>query len=188
MRYTAAAALFLLALAAARPVLAHSDEHGEEIPSIDCRNPPADAVTVLPAPLDRWARLECTPGAQFIVPHAGWIWRYPASFTTPVMVPAWTPNPARAAAAAHYFVSLRLEHLPADAANALHGRMAAAVPNYGAMAEAPLQDVYSLRAENNHGEQFEIHFMYRSDADVWALVCAPDCGPEMSFLISSRSQ
>ncbi len=188
MKPFAAAALLLLTMGAARPVLAHPEEHGESIPAIDCSNPPADAVTVLPAPLDRWARLQCTPASQFIVPGADWIWRYPASFTTPVMLPAWTPNPARAAASTHYFVSAQVEHLSAEGAQALHARMAERVPSYAAMARTPVRDVYSLRAENNHGEHFEIHFMYRSDADVWALVCAPDCGPELSFLISSRSQ
>jgi len=186
MKYLLAAAASVIA-AAPSLALAHSETHLDAPTAIDCRQPPKDAVTALPAPLDRWASIECTPGAQFIIPSTGWVWRYPASFTTPVMVPAWTPNPAKAAVDAHYFVSARVEHASGEAAQALHRRLAGEVPNYGAMAETPVREAYTLRAENNHGEHFDIHFMYRSDQDVWGMVCAPKCGPEMAFVMNSRS-
>ncbi len=187
MKHLLAAAALILAGAVPHLARAHS-EAGQDAPqAIDCRKPPEDTVTTLPAPLDRWGRIECTPSAQFLVPATDWVWRYPASFTTPVLIPAWTPNPANAAAEAHYFVSLDLARATEAQARALHDRMAREVSVYGAMAQSPVREVYTLRLENNHGEHFNIHFMYRSDQDVWGLVCAPSCGPENSFLMNSRS-
>jgi len=186
MKRSAVAAMLILAAAPMQWARAHSEDQSAVPQAIDCRKPPADAVTTLPAPLDRWARLECTPGAQFLVPGTDWVWRYPASFTTPVLIPAWTPNPAKAAGETHYFVSAAVEHASAEQARMLHDRLAEEVSIYGAMAQSPVREVYTLRAENNHGEHFDIHFMYRSDQDVWGLVCAPKCGAESSFILNSR--
>jgi len=187
MKRLAVAAAVVLAAAPMQLARAHSDGQAAVPQAIDCRKPPADAVSTLPAPLDRWARLECTPDAQFLVPSRDWVWRYPGSFTTPVLIPAWTPNPAKAAAETHYFVSAAIEHASAEQARKLHERMAAEVSIYGAMAQSPVREVYTLRAENNHGEHFDIHFMYRSDQDVWGLVCAPKCGAEISFIMNARN-
>ncbi|MCC7546430.1 MAG: hypothetical protein IT532_01555 [Burkholderiales bacterium] len=188
MKHVAAAALlFLAATGTARFALAHPDEQRDAPQTIDCRTPSEDVITRLPAPLDRWAQLHCTPEAQFLVPSRDWLWRYPASFTTPVLIPAWTPNPSRAAAQAHYFISVEIDRASDEDAHALDERMAREISIYGALAQSPVSEVYTLRAENNHGEHFDIHFMYRSDQDVWGLVCAPRCGAEMSFRLNART-
>lgn len=186
MKHVAVAAV-LVAAVIPHCVLAHSEEQPEAPQAIDCRQPAAGTVTALPAPIDRWARVECTPSAQYLVPDPGWVWRYPASFTTPVLIPAWTPDPSKAAAQAHYFVSVEVAHATGEAAHALHQRMADAVAAYAASAGTAAREVYTLRAQNNVGGHFDIHFMVRSDRDVWALVCAPDCGPELSFVMHARS-
>lgn len=190
MKHFAAMVLAIIIAGIAVFAQAHSDAHTDAPESIDCRRPPADAVTELPAPLNRWARLECQPGSQFLVSSADWIWRYPASFTTPVLIPAWAPDPARAAAEAHYFVAAQLDHITDQQAQVLHERLAKEVAIYGAMTSAadqlPVREAYALRAQNNHGERFDIYFMYRSERDVWGLVCTPQCKSEFSFLMSSR--
>ncbi|MCW5622182.1 MAG: hypothetical protein KIS79_13835 [Burkholderiales bacterium] len=191
MKHFAAAGLAIIAAGMVAFAQAHPDADADAPEVIDCRRPPADAVTELPAPLNRWARLECQPSSQFLVQSADWSWRYPASFTTPVLIPAWTPDPARAAVEAHYFVAAQLDRMTDQQAQALHERLAREVAVYGAMTgtpeQSPVREVYALRAQNNHGEHFDVYFMYRSEQDVWGLVCAPQCKSEFSFLMSARN-
>jgi hypothetical protein len=180
-----AAAVWALALTA----WAHSD--GDEAPppqTLDCEHLPAKALTALPAPFDVWARLDCLPAGQLLAQPRDWIWRYPASFTTPVFVPAWTADPAAVAASARYFTAAEVAVARGEGALALHRRFAQELEVYGAMtAERPAPTaVHTLIARNDLDQELRVHFVYRSPQDVWGIVCTPDCRSEYSFLVSSR--
>ncbi len=42
-----------------------------------CGVSPSEAVTSLPAPLDKWAQIICTQSGQVITGHEGWVWMEP---------------------------------------------------------------------------------------------------------------
>jgi hypothetical protein len=175
--------------AIALPASAHSDR--DEVPrpqALDCEHLPAEALTALPAPFDNWARLDCLPAGQLLAQAHDWIWRYPASFTTPVFVPAWTADPSAVAAGARYFTAAEVAVAHGDEALALHRRFAQELEVYRAVtAERPAPSaVHTLIARNDLDQELRLHFVYRSPQDVWGIVCAPDCRSEYSFLVSSR--
>jgi hypothetical protein len=184
-----AALLAVLACCSVISAWAHSD--GDDTAAsrtLDCDHLPPAALTRLPAPLDGWARIDCLPAGQLLAAHKDWIWRYPASFTTPVFLPAWTADPMQAAVGGRYFASAELIVARAEQAADAHRRFAAQLEVYGAMTEGrpPPSEVYTLTATNDLGQVLHVHFLYRSRQDVWAIVCAPDCRSEYSFLVSAR--
>lgn len=187
-----AAAMFAAAMLSSPVVRAHGSEDGHDDSKdlLDCQRLPAKALKVLPAPLDRWARLECVPTGQMLVQGRQWAWRYPASFTTPVHIPAWSFEPAAAAEDSLYFVSADVAHTSGEAAATLEGRLTRDVVVYTAMNEGKqaVRDIYTLTARNSAGHQFDVHFLYRSDEDIWGLVCAPECRSDFSFILESREK
>jgi len=48
---------------------------------------PAEAVTTLPAPLDKWAQILCTQTGQVITGHEGWVWIEPTRHAV-VIIPS----------------------------------------------------------------------------------------------------
>lgn len=184
-----AAALAAVVCAVIPPAWAHSE--GDEAPrpqALDCERLPANALTALPVPFDTWARLDCLPAGQLLSQPRDWIWRYPASFTTSVLVPAWTVEPSAVAARARYFTAAEVTVARGEEALALHRRFAQDLEVYRAMtAERPAPSaVHTLIARNDLDQELRMHFVYRSAQDVWGIVCAPDCRSEYSFLVSSR--
>ena len=55
-------------------------------PGHGCAGAPSDAITNLPAPLDKWGQVLCTPYGQVLASHAGWMWLMPD--LDPVLIPA----------------------------------------------------------------------------------------------------
>jgi hypothetical protein len=43
-----------------------------------------------------------------------------------------------------------------------------------------------LIAVNDLGQKLALHVVYRSDDDMWGVVCAPDCRPEYVFMLYRR--
>src|SRR6266850_4648490 len=52
-----------------------------------CGVSPAEAVTTLPAPLDKWAQILCTQTGQVITGHEGWVWIEPTRHAV-VIIPS----------------------------------------------------------------------------------------------------
>jgi hypothetical protein len=170
---------------------AHSDEgHVDGPRGIDCGNPPANAVVALPAPLNDWARLDCNEAGQMLAQGPDWLWRFPASFTTPVHIPAWTPDSTGAALGGRYFTRLDVAVLRGDEARRLEEQLASEVAVYRDMAtgegKSPLREAYTLHATNDMAQSFDVHFLYRSEHDIWGLICVPDCASDHTFMLSSR--
>ena len=178
------AALF----AVARLGAAHSD--GAAPLQMDCDHVPAQAVAALPAPFDSWAQLECRPSGQFLVQGGDWSWRYPASFTEQVLIPAWMPDPDSLATSARYFKTVAVSIAEGDKAAAMHDQFVKEVVPYrihAGSADTPRPKyVYTLTAVNDLGEEVKVHWVYRSDNDVWGIVCSPQCRSEYSFMATKR--
>jgi hypothetical protein len=168
---------------------AYAHDAGEhDAPAIlDCEDPPAQALRVIPEPLGRWTQIECTPVGQMLVQSEDWIWRYPGSFTDRPFLPAWMSADPHVSPNPRYFKSLDVRQAQSEEARALRERIAkSAIDLPAAKPDGTAERVYVVVAETNFGEKLEVNFMYRSDQDIWAVPCAPECRPEQVFHIYRR--
>jgi hypothetical protein len=159
---------------------------------MDCEHVPEAAVSVLPDPVEAWTALDCRPLGQLLVQKEGWVWRYPGSWTEQVLLPAWIASASNgnAGTGARYFKSMAVEKREGAAAEALLTRFAREVVSYQFLAQRADQAapavVYTLVAQNDLGDELHVNFLYRSDADIWAVTCAPECRPENVFKVYRR--
>lgn len=185
----------LAAAAAALALSVAAWPHGEdgnrpevEPVMLDCDALPHNALRALPAPVDRWTAIQCLPNGQILHQKQGWSWRFPSSFTTQVVIPAGTTSPPELAFG-RYFAHIDLSVLEGDEAARVHARLAREVPTYAfhfgeRLAQTRPEAVYTLRAHDDKNGEFTVVMVYRSDQDIWGLVCMPDCVPESLFTVS----
>ncbi len=171
-----AAACFTLSAAA------HQEgEIGADLDALACKHPPADAVGRLPDLLQPLAQLTCAPSGQLIVAHEDWVWRYPASYFTVPLIAAYSPIESRAETGPRYFTALAVEELTAEAGKRQNEALGKALPNY--RTEPPPARVLRMVATNELGHRFEVYFPMTDANNGWGAICAPDCAPEMLFMI-----
>jgi hypothetical protein len=163
---------------------AHEDGGREAPPFLDCDHPPEHAVQAVPEPIARWARLDCTPVGQMLIPSEDWVWRFPGSFTDRPFLPAWMSADPGVSGEPRYFKAIAARQADTSEAQQLSQRFAKSMIELPAAATQ--QQIYVLSAESNLGEKFEVNFVYRSDQDIWAVPCVPDCRPEQTFHIYRR--
>jgi hypothetical protein len=185
MRDLACAALAAGALAVGGLAGAHQGEaeHVEAAAlALDCEQLPVQAAASLPQPVGQWTAIACREMGQLLVPNQGWQWRYPASFTTPVIVPASAASPG--AVGARYFTTMQVAASEGAAAAQLHSQLSRDVAVYAlnAGADAP-QAAYTLVASNDLGDELRIHFLPRRAGGFLGVVCAPSCIPESTFIV-----
>ena len=174
--------------AAASLTHAHSDS--AEPLQMDCDHLPNGAAKSLPPPVDALAQLECRPSGQFLVQGGDWSWRYPASFTEQVLIPAWMPDAESLATGARYFKVVEASLTEGGKAAAMHDQFVKEVVPYRIQAggsETPSpKSIYTLTAVNDLGQEVKVHWVYRSDKDVWGIVCSPQCKSEYAFIATKR--
>jgi hypothetical protein len=180
-------------LVAVPPVFAHQDDAAQDLPPpFDCDHPPKGALSALPDPVAEWAQLDCKPYGQFLVQSEGWVWRYPASWTSEVSVPPRMDDDTDIPGEARYFKTTSVVRVAGAEAARSHDRFAAEVPAYQFHASGDDKRkptvVYTLVAVNDVEQKVLIHFLYHSDADIWGVVCAPACGSEQVFKVYRREQ
>jgi hypothetical protein len=164
------------------------DQPGSEPMMLDCDALPQNALRALPAPVDRWTAIQCLPNGQILHQKQGWSWRFPGSFTNQVMISAGTKAPPELAFG-RYFARIELSVQEGEDAARLHAKLAREVPTYQfhfgeRLRETRPKAVYTLRARDDKSGEFSIVMVYRSDQDIWGLVCMPDCVPESLFTVS----
>jgi hypothetical protein len=163
------------------------DEHADEAagPILDCERLPAKALSSLPQPVAAWTRLACRYSGQLLVESPEWQWRYPASFTTPVLVSAGMASPH--ASGARYFTSVTVATRQSAAAAQLHEHLSRDVVVYADNAGTSVPtSAYTLFASNDLGDQLQIHFLPRGSGDFLGVVCATKCIPESTFIVHKR--
>ena len=191
LRYWARCALAAAALAAQGLASSHQGENGQagqdgvDDMMLDCERLPPQAVSSLPQPVAAWTQLSCRQTGQLLVESPAWQWRYPASFTTPVMVSAAMASPH--AAGARYFTAVTVATQEGEAAARLHDQLAREVLVYADYAGARAPDsAYTLVASNDLGDRLLVHFLPRGTGEFLGVVCAPKCIPEATFIVQKR--
>lgn len=162
--------------------LSHDERDAAEgIEPLDCDRLPGNAVTGLPEAIRHFAQLECAPNGQLIVAREDWVWRYPASYFDRPFIASYTPLESRSKPGPRWFTSLVLKELTGDAARRRHEALVRALPNY--TADPVPKSVYHLLAKNELGDQFDVYFPMMENGKGWGAVCAPECQPQMLFMI-----
>lgn len=175
-------AVCLAVLCAVTTCLAHEEDAARAGPEpLDCGRPPADAVTRLPEAIQSFAELVCAPNGQLIVARQDWVWRYPASYFDRPLVAAYSPMASRVEPGSRYFTSLVVEELTGEAARQRNEALLASLPNY--RPEASPKSVLRMVATNELGHRFDVYFPMTGADRGWGAICAPDCAPEMLFMI-----
>ena len=166
---------------------AHQEHADDEAAGmvLDCEHLPPKAVTSLPQPVAAWTSVACRYSGQILVESRGWQWRYPASFTTPVIVSATMASPQ--SGGARYFTSVTVAISEAAAAAQLHEDLVRDVVVYADHAGSGVPaSAYTLTVSNDIGDQLRIHFVPRAGGDFLGVVCAPRCMPENMFIVQKR--
>ena len=171
-----------LFFAIAFPVLAHSEGEAPSAGILDCDHPPQDLARVLPNAIADAATVVCTPSAQMIMPAPGWLWRFPGSFFDRPSIPAYSPVESRSQAAGRYFTGFKASELDTGEIRKLHDRFANTLGIY--TEEGPPRRIIELVARNDQGYAMQAYFGFKSAAEGWVALCAPECVPEHFFLIN----
>lgn len=151
----------------------------EADPSGDCEGTPENAVMTLPAAMDDWAQIVCTPYGHIIAAEDGWIWSYPGDLY-PVMVPSQMvrSNPEEVGNASYFS---RIEFVPAEKENIEEVR--AALTEGFDVTDSP-GSIYRLSVENQDGEPLQLYFDITEDGkDTWGIWCADRCNTDRRFMV-----
>ena len=173
---------WLLLFAISLPVFAHSDAQTPERGLLDCEHPPADLARALPKSLTDAAALLCVPTAQMIVAREGWAWRFPGSYFDRPSIPAYTPVESRSAAGGRYFTGFEATELSRAEIKSLHESLVKALVTYSDA--VPPERIVKLVARNDQGYSMDAYFGFKSQGEGWVALCAPECAPELFFLIN----
>jgi hypothetical protein len=146
----------------------------------ECAGTPADAVMTLPAPLNRWGELACTPYGHVIAAHRGWIWTRPGAFS-PVYVPAQMVrnNPAEIGNRA-YFSAINFIRVDTTAQIQVPYR---AFRKIFPTADLPPR-TYRLDVTSNSGRSLRLYFL-EYEAGPWGIWCHAngECDSSSTFMI-----
>ena len=179
-RSSAAAALAVLSLAAA--VSAASQPAGPNDPSLasfppgyvqDCRTRPRSAVTVVPAPFNRYMRVICTRVTDALGPLPGLQWTFTNG--TGGLLTAINPKVAPTTGPPSF---TRLANAPLTAAevSAFRKRLAPVVKKPAILAA----DILRLEVDTSSGDHKQEYFLIAHAgpaAGEWGIECYTDCNP-----------
>jgi hypothetical protein len=188
LRYWVRAALAVGVFIAGGLAVAHQEQDDQTAPAgamLDCERLPDNAISAVPQPVGAWTGVACRQSGQLLVESPGWQWRYPASFTTPVLISAGVASPD--AAGARYFTTVTIAARESAAAAQLHRELSRDLAVYAdnARTSAP-GSAYTLVASNDLGDQLRIHFLPRGSGNFLGVVCAPKCIAESTFIVQRR--
>jgi hypothetical protein len=150
----------------------------------DCTGTPPDAVTTLPAPLDKWATMVCTPYGHIISNKNGWIWSYPGTYA-PVFVPAQMVEKAPAEVGNKiYFTKISFEK---DSGPDF--QTAYKVFGTGFAPDKKIPDGYRLEATSVTGSTLML-YLFDYGTYAWGIWCGMNkfsCDPKTRFMIMDMS-
>jgi hypothetical protein len=153
-------------------------------PVIDCAGSPAEAVLMLPPPLNKWGQITCTPYGHVLAGTGNWTWVWPDGSGT-VFIPSQLvmSNPELLGNRS-YFTHIevtRVRGAEFDQAYATF-REGLAVPK-----EVP-PDVYRADLTSVSGKTMKVYF-FDYDTFAWGMSC-PDnnCVQDSRFIMLDRTR
>lgn len=149
----------------------------------DCAGTPAEAVMTLPAPLNDWGQIHCTPYGHVIAARDGWIWSQMGAYA-PVFIPSqMVRNNPTELGNQSYFSSLNLIAVSAQEAEpALAEFRRLFAP------ELPKQS-YQFDAISVSGRALRLYFLdYGNDTRLGIWCRDGICSPESIFMLLDMSK
>ncbi len=150
---------------------------------INCEGTPKEAVTELPAPLNKWASLACTKYGHVIGPAEKWLWTVPGGFS-PIFVPSQMvkTNPKKVGNSS-YFTQIKLIK---EKDNSLLGELLKGFDTSGAN---DTTDIYKLTVKNNQNLSQTLYFIDdRTDSNKWGVWCRNECKETTQFMLLDMSK
>src|SRR5882762_2999797 len=155
-----------------------------------CGVSPAEAVTTLPAPLDKWAQILCTQSGQVITGHEGWVWIEPTRHAI-VLIPsqnlkadpdgvAIDPDAAKAGGAADksYFTKVEFTKVSGDEFAKVYE-----VFHAGFDANDGNPTAYRLDLKTMSGKAMRL-YLFDYFTYGWGMACSQDtCDPASRFVM-----
>lgn len=150
-------------------------------PEHECSGTPPDAVTALPAPLNRWGQIVCTPFGQMLGSRKGWMWLMPD--LDPVFIPAQLsdadPQPLGNKI---YFTKIDVARVNGaefdDAYRTFH-------EGFDDAEVKP--DGYRVDMTTVEGKSIRMYF-FDYDTYAWGMTCLDNkCDPDTRFMVLDRN-
>src|SRR5262245_41946493 len=185
----------LLATALCLPILATGSEVSASSRIVDesqCGTAPAEAVTTLPAPLDKWAQIVCTKSGQVITGHEGWVWIEPIRKAV-VIIPSQNlkkdgkvdtdPSEAADGAPKSYFIKIELTKVRGEGVDKVYEIFHAGVDaNDGKPA------AYRLDLKTMAGKEIRL-YMFDYFTYGWGMACSTEgCDPKSRFVMLNMNE
>jgi hypothetical protein len=151
------------------------------LPASDCEGTPQAAVMVLPDPLSRWGKIECTPYGHIITHRHGWIWSNPGGYF-PVMIPSQMvrtdPEPLGNQS---YFTQIDMDLITGSEADE-----SIKIFEEGFDTSENKPKVYSLKVSSVSGKKLAFKFFDYGDSQ-WGMWCNKACDPNSRFMLLDMS-
>ncbi|MEX0839054.1 MAG: hypothetical protein WD034_05920 [Parvibaculum sp.] len=165
-------ALVLLVLLAVPVVAIPGDAEEDKA----CEGSPSDAVMGLPAPVNRWGGIFCTPYGHVVASLPGWIWTQPGAYA-PVFIPSQmvrdNPQPVGNTSYFTAISAVRIEGAEYDEA------LGAMLPG---VREEGRPEGYRLDLTSVSGRKLKIVF-FDYGHHAWAIWCRETCDPMSIFML-----
>ena len=173
-RYAAALVAFLFAAALGTGSLHASDES-------DCVGSPPEAVMTLPAPLDKWGEIACTPFGHVLTSKKGWLWILP-TVRRPIFLPSQMVDRFPAPLGnKSYFTKIEAARISGDEFTRVYQ-----IFHEGFDPNETRPDGYRVELTSVSGQTLRVYF-FDYDTYAWGIECrAGGCDRGTRFMILDK--
>jgi hypothetical protein len=143
----------------------------------DCTGSPPDAITALPAPLNKWGKIVCTPYGHILASREGWMWLLPD--LDPVLIPAQVPDsqPEKVGNSV-YFNKIEVARAKGEEFEQAYG-----VFHKGFDDQEVKPDAYRVEMTTAQGKSLKMYF-FDYDSYAWGMECPGSaCDADTRFMI-----
>jgi hypothetical protein len=149
----------------------------------DCTGSPAEAVMTLPAPLNKWGQISCTPYGHVLAPAGNWTWIWPDGSGT-VFIPSQLvmSNP-QLLGNRSYFTRIEVTRVTGAEYDEAYATFREGLD----LREVP-PDAYRADLTSVSGKVMKVYF-FDYDSFAWGMSC-PDnnCVQDSRFIMLDRTR
>ena len=144
----------------------------------DCTGSPNEAIMTLPAPLDKWGQVSCTPFGHVLSSRKGWVWLLPTG-SRPVIVPSqMVDRMPRVLGNKSYFTGIEVARVKGEEFDRVYE-----IFHEGFDPKEVMPDGYRVDLTSVSGKTMRLYF-FDYDSYAWGIECpAYQCNRETRFAI-----
>ena len=147
----------------------------------DCTSAPADAITTLPEPLNKWGQMLCTSYGEILASRAGWMWLMPDF--DPVLIPAQVMDTEpQKTGNTIYFTKIDVARVKGPEFEAAYAAF-----HDGFDQNEVRPDAYRVDLTTIEGRSIRMYF-FDYDTYAWGMSCPGDrCETDTRFMILDKN-